>query len=218
MGGAFFGAPGGTCCFAWGIYIVGRFIAARNGPLFGHDHGGVADDPVADLVALLEHLHHRAALLPVLGGLLHHGVVQIGVKGLALGGDLFHLQGGEGGGRFVQRHHHALLVVLIGAGGVRSHFQCIQNGEDLIHCEAHAVVEGGVLLLGGAAAEVVIFGSRAQQLILCLGRSLFGGIRPGLLSSQLLGGLLAEPLLLGLGVLGNNNRGLYGYFYFIKSY
>src|SRR5699024_7989408 len=45
------------------------------GELFGHDHRGVPDDPVAQLVAFLEHLQHGAALLAVLGGLLHHRVV-----------------------------------------------------------------------------------------------------------------------------------------------
>ena len=128
----------------------------------------MADDLIAQLVALLVDRDDGAALLPVRGGDLLHGVHEVGVKGLAQRLDLLHMEGAQRLGGFVQRHGHALLVILVGGGGVGRHLQRIQNGDDLVHGKGHAVVELLVSLTGGALAVVLILGGHPQQLILGL--------------------------------------------------
>ena len=83
----------------------------------------MTDDLIAQLVALLVNRDHGAALLPIGGGDLLHGIHKVGVKGLAQRLDLLHMEGAQRLGGFVQRHGHALLVILVGGGGVGRHIQ-----------------------------------------------------------------------------------------------
>ena len=94
--------------------------------------------------------------------------------------------------RLIQRHDHALFVVLIGGGGVGSHIQRIQNGDDLFHCMGNTVAKLLVGLAGGALAVVVVLGSHAQQLFLGLCGVLLGHVQLSLDGFHL-AGLLVEP-------------------------
>ena len=105
--------------------------------LFCDDDHRVADDLVTDLVALLENLRDAAALLALGGGGLRNGVHEVGVKRLIQRFDFGDVQRFQGLGGLVQRHHDALLVVLVGAGGVGSHIQRVQDAQNLGHSVGH---------------------------------------------------------------------------------
>ena len=149
---------------------------------------------------------HRAALLPVRGGDLLHGVHEVGVKGLAQRFDLLYMEGFQCLGGFVQRHDHALLVVLVGGRSVGRHIQRVENGDDLVHGKGNAVVELLVGFAGGALAVVVVLGSHAQQLILGLCSVLFRCIQL-CLNGFHLPGLLVEPAAVLLLVLFGGSLG-----------
>ena len=109
------------------------------------------------------------------------------------------MEGTQRLGGFVQRHGHALLVILVGGGGVGRHLQRIQNGDDLVHGKGHAVVELLVSLTGGALAVVLILSGHPQQLILGLIGILLSRVQLCLHGLQL-PGLLVEEAILFLGV------------------
>ena len=60
----------------------------------------MADDLIAQLVALLVNRDHGAALLPIGGGDLLHGIHKVGVKGLAQRLDLLYMEGAQRLGGF----------------------------------------------------------------------------------------------------------------------
>ena len=113
--------------------------------------------------------------------------------------------------RLIQRHDHALFVVLVSGGGVGSHIQRIQNGDDLFHCMGNTVAKLLIGLAGGALAVVVVLGSHAQQLILGLCSVLFRCIQL-CLNGFHLPGLLVEPAAVLLLVLfgGSFGSSLFG--------
>src|SRR5699024_8296883 len=132
---------------------------------------------------------------------------QVGVEGFAQHFHLLDPQSLEGFAGFFQRHGDALLVVLVGAGGIGCHFQSVQNGDDLAHRVGDAVVELLVGLPAGGLAVVVVLGGHPQQLVLELGGVLFGGVQLGLQGLGL-AVLLVEPAVLFLGfVLGGLSLG-----------
>ena len=172
----------------------------------------MADDLIADLVALLENLNYSAALLPFSGRNLLHGVHEVGVKGFCQRFDLGNVEIFQRFGRFVQRHHNAFFIVLVGAGGVGGHVQRIQNAQDLGDGVRNAVVEFLICLALGALAVVIILRRGAQQLIFQLSILLFAGLQFGLQRSfgvmvffflvRLIGLLLGSSLSLCLGFGG----------------
>ena len=125
--------------------------------LFGHYNGRMADDLIAQLVALLVDRDDGAALLPVRGGDLLHGVHEVGVKGLVQRFDLGDVQVLQRFGGFVQRHHDAFLVVLIGTHGVGGHVQRVQNAQNLGDSVGNAIIELLVSLALAALAVVIVF-------------------------------------------------------------
>ena len=139
-------------------------LAIRFALFCDNDHC-VADDLVTDLVALLENLHHAAALLPVSGGGLRNSVHKVGVKRLVQRFDLGDVQRLKRLSGLVERHRDALLIIFIGTGGVGGHIQRIQNTQDLGHGVGHAVIELLVGLALAALAVVIILGGGAQQLV-----------------------------------------------------
>ena len=116
-------------------------------------------------------------------------------------------------GGLVQRHGHALFVVLVGGGGVGRHIQRIQNGNDLVHRKGNAVVELLVGFAGGALAVVLVLRCHAQQLVFGLCSVGFGRVQLCLYGFQLTG-LLVEPaailLLVILRVGSFGSRFLFG--------
>ena len=104
-------------------------------------------------------------------------------------------------GGFVQRHGHALFVVLVGGGGVGCHFQRVQDGDDLVHGEGHAIVELLVSLAGGALAVVLVLRCHPEQLVFGLCGILLGCVELCLYGVHL-ACLLIEPAIFLLGVCG----------------
>ena len=97
--------------------------------LFGNDlHHGVAENRSFQLIALLEHLAHGAGFA-VLRRALHHGVFQIGVKGLPQTVEGSDAPLGERIAHLAVDHFHALFQRSVRGMFRRSDgpFQIIQN-------------------------------------------------------------------------------------------
>ena len=102
-------------------------------------------------------------------------------------------------GGFVQRHSHALFVILVGGGGVGCHLQRVQDGDDLVHGEGHAIVELLVSLAGGALAVVLVLRCHPEQLVFGLCGVLLGCVELCLHGVHF-ACLLVEPAIFLLGV------------------
>src|SRR5699024_9271864 len=85
----------------------------------------------------------------------------------------------------------------------------VQDGDDLVHCVGHPVVELLVRLPGGPLAVVVVFGGHPQQLVLGLGGALLGGVQLGLQGLGL-AVFLVEPAVLLFGLVSGVAGGLRG--------
>ena len=95
--------------------------------LFSHHNGRMADDLVAQLVALLVNGDHRAALLALFCGDLLHGVHDVGIKGLAV--DALDGDAVDGLGAKVFRAGIFLGILVVLGGNVQLHFHAGKLGE-----------------------------------------------------------------------------------------
>ena len=132
---------------------------------------------VALAVALLEH-GDDGALAQSLILDVHHGVVDIGVE--YVGGNLLHTQLRQRIGGGFQGHGNALAQRRLGILGGQSRggaLQRINDGKQTLDGVGGRVTVDGLLLLGGAAAEVIVLGQHPQVLVLLLGQSRLGGLQ-----------------------------------------
>ena len=166
----------------------------------GFDHGG-PDQPVLHGVALLQDLGDDGIAL-AFAVLMHDGVVEIGVKGLA-----FRAAGGDTGlGEDIPElleDHFDPLAGFLRLGGP---LQIVQHREDGRHSVHLSVQIGAVLFLLGPLAEVVVLCQETLVALVLLGALVFQlfdlflqSFQPALFASGFL-------VLLGLGGLGGGLR------------
>ena len=106
-----------------------------------------------------------------------------------VGGNLLHPQLGQGVGGGLEGHGDALAqrgLGILGGQPRGGSLQGVYHGKQALDGVGGGVAVDGLLLLGGAAAEVVVLGQHPQVLVFLLGQSRLGGLQ----------------LLLGLGQLG----------------
>ena len=87
---------------------------------------------------------------------MHHGVVQVGVKGIPHRSEDFHAQTVQNLHKLGHGHLHALFIGGILGGLVQRPLQVVVNGKNLRHRVGLAVSVGRVLFLDGALAEIVV--------------------------------------------------------------
>src|SRR5699024_7525690 len=146
-------------------YMANMFLQRVIYESVGHFYHGKPNDLIPAGKALLEHFHHRV----LLGGVvlhMHHGIVAVGVEGLAQSGNQLHTQATEGILKTLHGHLHALGVGLVGGLLLQSPLQVIVHRQEGGHGLGLGIGPGALLFLGGALAVVVVLGGQAQVFLL----------------------------------------------------
>ena len=153
-------------------------------PLVGDLNHGEADNLIADLKALLEHLTD-GVLRVIFAVAVHHCVVKVGVEGLTDLTENLHAQTIQNLNKLCHGHFHTLFIGGILGGLVQGPLQIVVDGKKLCHGIGLAVAVGGFLLLQGALAEIVIFRSQTQVCVMLSILFFLEGIHFGNLGSFL---------------------------------
>ena len=150
---------------------------------------------------------------------VHHGIVALRIEGLARFAEGLDAQRVEDLDKLCQGHLHALFIGLVCGLVMQGPLEVIIDGKELLHRIGNGILIDAVLFALRALAEVVIFCSQPQKLIVLLRLCGLGLLqRIGLFGLGLLLG--AFRLLRRFRLLGGLRSGrlllvLFGFFVFL---
>lgn len=150
---------------------------------------------------------------------VHHGIVALRIEGLARFAEGLNAQRVEDLDKLCQGHLHALFIGLVCGLVMQGPLEVIIDGKELLHRIGNGILIDAVLFALRALAEVVIFCSQPQKLIVLLRLRGLGLLqRIGLFGLGLLLG--AFRLLRRFRLLGGLRSGrlllvLFGFFVFL---